>query len=283
MSAIIQVPENLVIDREEIFAFRTPFPERNERRARRWAEIFDVHGEIADLGQSFVIRDEQGDLEVFHASDSLWWADVPAMNREPDGPVNLPCEEEAIDIANTFLQEHELFDDRCRVDTITYATAGEVVSEHTEPELYRIAMRVNYTFTLDGLPVMGPGARIGVTIGGDNKVIDLFKFWREPVQDRVFPLLNPEAAARLLQKDAAFAQLKEDEARVIYNRFQLGYYALPCMEWQPFLGPVYQFSGIAHTPARKEIPFSRHVIAISISMEEMKELGGINQNISRVF
>jgi len=283
MSAIIQIPENLVIDREEIKSFRTPLPEHNEQRARHWARIFNVHGEIVDLGQSYVIRDEQGDLEIFHASDSLWWTDVPAMNREPQGPVNLPGEEEAIAIANAFLQSHELFDDSCRVEAITYAEAGRIVTEEIEPELFRVAMRVNYTFSLEGLPVWGPGAKIGVTIGAENRVIEVFKFWREPVEDRAFPLLNPEAAARLLMKDAAFAQLKEGEASVKYHHFQPGYYALPCMECQAFLGPVYQFSGTVTTPARKETPLLRHVIAVPLSTEEMKKVGGIFQEIPRVF
>jgi hypothetical protein len=144
-------------------------------------------------------------------------------------------------------------------------------------------MRVNYTFSLEGMPVWGPGAKIGVTIGAENRIIEVFKFWREPVEDRVFPLLNPEAAARLLMKDAAFAQLKEGEASVKYHHFQLGYYALPCMECQAFLGPVYRFSGAASAPARIETPFFRHVIAVSLSMEEMKNVGGIFQDIPRVF
>lgn len=283
MTNIIQFPGNITLDRNEINIFRTPFPEREPGQIYELGERFNIHGEAADHGASLVLRDENGDLELFHPTDSLWWADVKAMSQEPSGPVDLPTEPEALEIAEHFLREKDLFDDRCRVHSVSYAEFAEVESEEHEPESFRFAMRINYQYFLDHLPVFGPGAKIGVTIGAERNVIDCFKFWREPVHDHSLELIDPEAAMRLIRQDPAFAQLKEGESSVNFHQMKLGYYALPCMEYQGFLAPVYVFEGTANTPAQQETPITRHVVAVHTSLDEMKEKGAVFQNPVRVW
>ncbi len=283
MSSIIQFPGDLQVDRGQIHIFRTPFPEREFQQVMEWAGRFEVQGEPVDHGASMVVRDERGDLEIFHATDSLWWADVPAMSEEPTGPVDLPEEAEALDIAESFLRDRQLYDDRCRVHSITYSEFAEVESEEQEPEAFKIAMRVNYQFFLDGLPVVGPGAKMGVTIGADRRVIEVFKLWREPVQENVLEVIDLEAAKRLIVRDPAFSQLKEGESSVRFQHVGLGYYALPCMEQQGFLAPVYIFEGVADTPVQQEEPIVRHVLAVHTSLDEIKEMGAVYQNPVRVF
>lgn len=283
MSLPIQFPDDLSVDRSEIKIFRTPFTERDEGQIMRWAEIFRVNSEMTDDGRSIVFHDEENDLEIFHASDSVWWADVPTMNTMPTGPVDLPNEEEAVAIAENFLHEHEVFDPRVRVEGITYSTFGQIVSDEEEPEMFNVAMMVNYAYELDGLPLLGPGARMGVIIGAEGRVVQFFRFWREPQEGFVLPLVEPEAAARLLHKDPTFSQLNEHESRIDFHNFRLGYYALPCTEPQGILAPVYQFDGVANTPGNSELELSRNVVAVHTSFDEMKELGAVYQNPARIF
>lgn len=84
-----------------------------------------------------------------------------------------------------------------------------------------------------------------------------------------------EDAIRILRQDVAFANLREAESRVVVDNVQLAYYALPAREAQGYLVPVYAFSGTVTTPALDHYEFTKRVVAVSASPEDVKRLGAV--------
>jgi hypothetical protein len=176
-----------------------------------------------------------------------------------------------------------LHDERARVKSVTYTEFGRIIEGQKEPETFRIAQHVNFEFFLDELPIMGSGAKMRVTFGSGGDIIEVYKFWREPVEDRVMDIIMPEVAARLLRQDPSFVQLPDGEARVVFHRAWLGYFALPAPERQGYLVPVYAFEGMVSTPALERDDFVKYVVAVHVSPEEIKEARAVFQDAALVF
>jgi len=146
-----------------------------------------------------------------------------------------------------------------------------------------VALHVNYRFSLDGLPVLGPGAKIQVTYGDRGKVVEFYKFWRLPKAERELDLLPPEAALELLRRDPAFADLREGEARVVFHRARLAHYALPPRESQGCLIPVYAFDGTVSTAQLERYDFVRYVVGVRFTAEDAKQVGAVFRSSSPLF
>jgi len=54
----------------------------------------------------------------------------------------------------------------------------------------------------------------------------------------------------------------------------LGYYALPPREIQACLIPVYQFKGFVSTEHLEKYEFTKHVIAVNVTADHLKRIGG---------
>lgn len=269
------------LDRDRIALFRTPFPKYDDAKIRQLAERLGVRGKVEDAGSRAIVRDRRSVLEVFLASDSVRWSTLHNTSSEAPADVRLPDEDGARKAAATFLRERKLSTQHASIDSLTYGMLSRVERESPEAQEVPIAIHVNYRFSLDRLPVLGPGAKIQVTFGDRSQVVEYYRFWRPPRKAGELELLPPEAAIRLLRSDPAYADLRRGS--VVFHRAQLGYYALPPRESQGVLIPVYAFEGTVSTRQLRRFDFVRYVVAARFKPGDVKQQGSVFRSSGPVF
>lgn len=133
---------------------------------------------------------------------------------EGDFKPTLPGVEEAQIIAETFLRDNNLLPQKLEelkladVQTIGAARpkfAGQQFDAHDNPALQFDKLRiVTFRREINGIPVIGPGSKIVVTIGDKNEIIGVIRRWREytqvtPPTDQN-PLISLEEARKGFQQ-----------------------------------------------------------------------------------
>lgn len=281
MSQLFQFPM-LRAETRTMKMFRTPVPLWKSEKVSKVAERFAARGKVKETGSRFVIRDRKGVLEVFQASDSVWWTRHERRKEEIRRPFKLPPEDEAVEMARKYLRDRGLWEPNAQATAVTYTEISRLHKGEREPRVLRTAQHVNFGFEIDGFPVNGPGAKMQVTFGARGKVTECLKFWRNVVKERAFQPLAVDQAVDLLRQDTAFAHLRAGRDRVVFRRAGLCYYALPPREAQTYLIPAYAFEGAATTPELERNDFVRYVTAIQLSPQEAKRSGLMLQRLPAV-
>jgi hypothetical protein len=263
-------------DRESMTMLRTPPPSYDREKAIATARRFGLGAEPDDRGAYLLFRDESATLELFAASDSLRFSRWPSRTDEGlDGPGPLDSEA-AAERAADLLEEHGLADRSARMTSVTALEVARADrDEHKrghDPELRAVAAQVNYAFELDGLPVVGAGAKIQVTLGGEGELWECLRFWRQADPVETLPLIGAAEAFERLQRDPAYAALDGDAASVTFDEVRLGYLALPPREIQGYLLPVYICRGTASTRELPRWDHTRYVVAVDLPPSEAKRL-----------
>jgi hypothetical protein len=285
MPDLFQFPK-IDVDRDQITFYRTPFPKLTDAKVAQLAELHGMTAKPQDAGSRILFRDRRATLEVFRASDSVRWSTLGNVKAEASGnggPPTLPDDETARRSAAAFLRERKVSTNAAAVDSITHAMLARAARRKQTVEEQAIAVHVNYRYQLDGLPVLGPGAKIQVTYAAVKAPAEMYKFWRAPKADGELELLPPRAVFELLRRDPDFAELREGEAKVVYRNPRLGYYALPPRESQGALIPVYAFDGTVSTRALERYEFTRYVVAVRFTPEDVKQVGAAFRDAGAVF
>ena len=253
--------------------FQTPAPRRRtlEEAAER-ARAFGVEGDPEDHGTALVVRDRAAAFELFAASDSLRFTGWPGLDqrargrprgrRPRDGDREGPRHRRAARARRRSAQS----------SSVTHVELSRMDGPDARPETRPVAVQVNFRFELDGLPVVGPGAKAQVTFGTDESLLECYHFWRRLREARQMAVLEPEQAIERLRRDQAYAELPDDGARVVFDNVRLGYLALPPRELQGYLFPVYVFRGTLSTPELERYDHTRYVVAVDIQPEQIKRL-----------
>lgn len=226
-----------------------------EERMRIAMAQFELTGEPTVGPERALSRQGDVSLEIFRASDSIWWTNHQLANLDaPDGAVELPPEADAIALAKSTLAKLGLDDERPFVDSVTYTEASNDAPENSA-EPVRTAMDVNFSFRASNLPIFGPGAKVKVTFGHKSKLVQLVYFMRKyDVMEEPFAPITPLVALERYRHDEAFLGLGGTGSKVVIERMRLGYLALPPAEFQRFYTPVYAVDAVAATPRHE-----RHV------------------------
>ena len=272
-------------DRDRITFFRTPFPKLGDAKVAKLAEAHGMKAKPEDAGSRIVIRDRRATLELFRASDSVRWSTLDNGEAEfvPNGGgPTLPDDDAAVKLAGAFLRERGISTKGAKVDSITQTTYARMTRRMKQPDERPLAVHVNYRYELEGLPVLGPGAKIQVTFAGGKKPAEMYAFWRSPRADTEIDLLPAGEAMELLRRDPQFEELGDD-AHVDYTNPRLGYYALPPRETQGALIPIYAFDGIASTKELRRYEFTRYVVAVRYTPEEAKQVGAAFRGAGPIF
>jgi hypothetical protein len=282
MAVKIEFPEMPRVP-ETVGLFMTPPPRWDEDRISRLASNLGVRGDRAIAGNFRVVRDRESVLEIYEASDSLRWGHLATdpEGRQADG--SLPDEAESIRIADEFLRRAGLGDERTTRYSVTYTEVARSERDQIDPPSQRTAVHVNYRYSLDQLPIFGPGAKMQVTIGSQGRVVEMYRFWREPKKSEQTAVLPAGQAAAALQNHELFADLDEGSARVAIERVSFGYYAFPPMEPQGALLPVYVFAGVISTPLLERYEFAKRVFAATLTAPQTKRLGAVSHALESVF
>ena len=284
MADVFKFPK-LELDREKVTFYRTPFPKLTDKKVVQMAKVHGMKAKPQDGGSLVLLRDRRATLELFRASDSLRWSMLANIKSEPHangGPPKLPDEAAARKKAVAFLRQRKVPTKGAAVDSITHGMLARATRKEREVKEQPVALHVNYRYELDGLPVLGPGAKIQVTFVDDKTPAEMYRFWRAPKADGEMELLPTRAVFDLLRRDPDFAELGDD-ARVEYRNPRLGYYALPPRESQGALIPVYAFDGRLSTRAFERYDFTRYVVAVPYTPEDAKQVGAAFRGAAPVF
>jgi hypothetical protein len=255
--------------------YRTPVPVIDQALIGRITKAFQLEGKPKDSGSRIVVQDRSAVLEIFDASGSIWWTRNVRRRSEPSKSATFPSEREAIAKANAHLKALGLADTRAKPVSVEYTETMYEKDTEKEPVKATTDQHVNYHFTLDDLPVWGPGAKMQVTFGYDLAVTEVLKFWREPKKERTtIEFMPAKMAVEIFRNHEAFSDLSDRTAKVVVDDIAVGYYTLPPREIQACLIPVYRFKGSVSTQHLERYEFTKHVIAVEITADLLKLTGG---------
>jgi hypothetical protein len=226
------------------------------------------------------LRTRKSSLEIFEESHSFWWEKrsrhpVRLFEVQPS-PVEAGLSDER---SHPELILNHLGLDAYRLEEPweTFTTESHQTQDSSESLSFHVARHQEFPLSLEGLPVLGPGARLRFSFDSSG-LKEAFLFARKPSMEREVGILSKEIAKdRLLE---AFNRVGEG---VRIERWCLGYYALPPRESQDFLVPVYAFEGTITTDRLQGIRFVRYVQAVKD--KDLKDLpeGSIFKRLPRVF
>ena len=251
------------------------------RRLRTARSSFGLKGEPATEGARFVVRSEQASLELYAASDSLWWTDHRLAYQER-AAARLPDADHARKLASAALQKHGLDASAARVASVTHVEA-DLQKGEAKPRSVRTAVDVNYTFSLGEHPVLGPGAKIKVTFAGLEAPAQLIYFWRIPSKAAAATAISAETAVERFMRDPAFFHLRNKDAVVDVQSVTFGYYALTPTDFQRLYVPVWAVEATCQTRQLRH-DFTRYVVAVDMTPEEAKQADVVaNPRACRMF
>lgn len=285
MGDLFTIPD-IAVDRREVNLFQTPPPDNHDASyAAELGRRFGIGRDPEDLGAILVTRDERSALELFVASHSVrYTVGLDASSELATAPSGFDAET-ALAEAARFYREHE---DLFGIEGAEPAKPGttELLVQQQgerEPAAHIVAHHANWQVALEGVPVIGPGAKAQVSVAAEGQVAGAYRFWRKPQRSRSRPLISAEEAVERFQRDDAYRQLDPETCSVVVDRGYLAYYALPPRELQRYLFPVYALEGRVATRALPEYGFVRYVVAVDVRPAEVKRSGAIHRAPVAVF
>lgn len=253
------------------------------RRLRDAQRSFNISGVPTSEGSRLVLRTEKESLELYCPSDSLWWTHHSLAYQERlVAGARLPNEARARELASAQLERHRLDTSSASVNSVTYVDA-DIQEGDAKPRSVRTAIDVNYRFTLAEHPVMGPGAKIKVTLAGDDTPAQLIYFWRKPSKSPDAVAISATTAIERFMRDPAFFHLRNKEASVEVNKVTFGYYAMSPTDFQRLYVPVWAIDVTCKTRELQH-DFRRYVVAVDRSPEDVKRDSTVsNPRACRIF
>lgn len=240
-----------------------------------YKEKFGIKGDVKDNGTEVVFMDGSKVLEIYRPSDSIWWRDLDLAYREcvPEG-TELPNDKEAREIALRKLEDLNIESKYAKIASVTYTKmALSKADKKDRSETRKTEVHVNFSFTVEGYPIMGPGAKMRISLIEDGKMSSFLKFWRDPNKDGEIKVITPEEALGSLIEDTRYAQMPSSKNHISLNKMQFGYYAMPPFEFQRFLIPVYEIKGIEETELLGKKDFTTYLPAMQLDPKTMKKTG----------
>jgi len=258
-----------------------------EKRLAFLRSNFKTEGEVRDLGDQLIIRNEKEALELYFGSDSFWWTDREnAYSENKDLAKNLPDERQAIRSAEKLLEALQIDTSSMKLHSVQHNFAAFSESPKDEnAEKFPTSTNVNFMHELDGLPVFGSGAKTQLSFINNDQLVEFLHFNRIPkAEKRTVEIISPEEAVQQVFDNKRFAILKEQgKSSGEITDVSLGYYAAAPSDFQKFLIPVYKVKGSVAAPKLDHYDFNLFVIASKASQELAKQKGASYQVLETVF
>lgn len=253
------------------------------RRLRAARRSFELEGTPVTEGARLVLRTDQVSLELYGASDSLWWTDHRLAYQERIvSKGGLPDDGRAKKLAAALLKRHGLDAGLASVSSVTFVEADAQIGD-SKPRTSRTAVDVNYRFQLGKHPVMGPGAKIKITLVGEGTPAQIVYFWRVPAKAADANAISATTALERFMRDPAFFHLRNKEATVTVHDVTFGYYAMSPTDFQRLYVPVWAIDATSQTRELR-YDFRRYVVAVDVSAEDAKHADAVaNPRACRVF
>jgi hypothetical protein len=254
----------------EVTLYATPPPEWKSEAVSELARQFEVTGDVVDRGLWFVISDARSALEVYQASHSYRFSRLDLDAEARDGGRHELERERAMSIAERMVRTLAPDESRWHVHSVTDQEVLIAEREAKEPRRHVTGLQVNYGFSLDDLPLLGPGAKMQVAVGPTGDVTGAYRFWREPMATRTVPTIPQEVALERFSRSNLFADLSDDTARAEVTEVRLGYLGLPPTEIQAALVPAYEVRGVLSTEIHPHYEFVSYVAALEMDEANLK-------------
>jgi hypothetical protein len=239
-------------------------------RLKASAQRFGIKAAPQDLGDRMVLRGTSEVLEVFSASDSLWWTDVERAYRTTSVKGAFPDDAAAIRHATKAIDKYGLdVTHAIKEASVSRATLDRVQGRKRSSHVARVD--VAHRFELARLPVFGPGAKIKLSFVEGGELAQLLYFWRQPSEAGQHAVISPDDALTRFRRDPAFFRLRDTDARVEILSMTLGYFAMSPGEFQRIYIPVYALRAVARTRYLERHEFTRYVVAIDMKPEDVKQ------------
>lgn len=278
MSELFVLPEKIrevpsKVPMYKALLFEDDPEKRFDERLKNCVEIFGLKSQPKDHGDSVVFQEETFELEIFRASDSIWWTHNELAYREKVPPDSeLPSEGKAVELAAKYLEQFKIDTRDAKYSHVSHSKVIAIDKKNEKEKEYNTRINVNYSFSLGGVPIEGPGAKLQVAFVEQDELCELYYFWREPKEETKMPVIPPNRALAMFCEDDSFKELTPDNASVQLHSIDFVYYALPALEVQPYYLPAYKIDGTAQTEFHK-YDFTNFFIALDLTMEEMKGNG----------
>ncbi|QHI37280.1 hypothetical protein IMCC3317_26590 [Kordia antarctica] len=247
---------------------------------------FKTEGELEDVGDQLVIKNEKEALEIYTASDSFWWTDREnAYSENIKLAENLPNKDEAVQNAVKRLEALKIDTQFMKLHSVSNNFAAFSKSpKDAKGEQFPTSVNVNFNYELEGLPLFGAGAKTQVSYINNDQTVEILHFYRTPKQAGKAEVISPEEAVQQVFDNYRFAQLKDSDKNTgEITDVTLGYYTASPTDLQRYLIPVYKVKGSVSTPALENYDFNLFVIASTESQEMAKQKGQINTGLETVF
>jgi hypothetical protein len=236
------------------------------------ARRFAVAGEITDRGLWHLVDDGRATLEVYQASHSFRYGRHEARGDETAGATDGELDVDRVrGIAYDWAGRFAPTDSRWDVHSVTELEVLVAEREAREARRLVAGLQVNYQFTLNGLALLGPGAKMQVAVDSSGEVSGAYRFWRELRQAGYLPTIPVDEAYARFSGCDLFADLTDDTARARVDEVRIGCLSLPPTEPQGFLTPVYELRGVLSTELHPRYEFVSYVAAVDLK-------GGAAQN-----
>ncbi|WP_416763447.1 hypothetical protein ACNI65_12720 [Roseateles sp. So40a] len=268
MSVKIQFPELPRVNRELPLYTALP-PSWTAEKVAKLASRFDMKGEVVDAGPWYVCRNEPWVLEVYQASHSLRIErqDIDAEGRDRKG--DAPDREAAMVTAKRVMAMIGDEYAKPELHSVTELEVMRATREQREGERHVVGLQVNYRYALDGVPLVGPGAKAQVSVGADGQLMQAYRFARAVERIGARESVAPEEAMRRFAASEMVARL-DARAKVSVSSAVLGLLAIPPTEVQSVLVPVYVLRGEISTEALPRQAFVTYVAATELGEADAK-------------
>ena len=188
---------------------------------------------LAEPGIIIMSRPEESEvLRVYAKSGAMEYTRLNSLF--PESP-DLPNDDKAVEISTGFLQRTGLWSsDMEPKEVVVGGTAGGKPSH----------LLVRFARKVDGIPLSGPGNKLGVRIGDDGEVIQAMIHHPEFVPYQQDQCISPAMAFdRLVAGNTLLSPSPYVGRRVVIKSIAMVYYLESVTERQEYLKPAYLFSG----------------------------------------
>jgi hypothetical protein len=235
------------------------------------AQRLDIHADAVDAGLWLIARDERSVLEMYQASQSFRYSRTDVHGEAGDGIGKSLILDEVPRIADRWIEPFLPQQGRAAISSVTKQELLVSEKPGDEPRAQVIAVDVNYRFEVEGLPLLGPGAKAKVSVHHAGGISGAYRFWRDVSPAGSVRTIPLDVLYERFSSSTLFTDLHDRDASSEVISARLGYLCLPPTEPMSILIPALELRGIIATEAQPRYEFVTHVAAIELDAQQAKE------------
>lgn len=244
-------------------------------RVKLYSMLFKTSTPVQEFGSFVLFREAEHSLELFRLSHSLRWTHNTLAHRESAPKAALPAEKEVQKLAAKALQDYQIDSANAKFQSIAYSQVVVATAPGGKKAVRNTEAHAIYGFSLDGIPVVGPGAKLRASFVEEGQMSQLLHFWRQPAKGKAVRIKTPQQALERFAQDPRFMRLSAETAVVDIQDIEFNYYALSPSDFQQYLIPVYSVKGTVKTTAFPRYDFTHRIVAVDLSPEQIKGLAAV--------